>query len=127
LASASDEILIRSVADSITCPKVEINSSFLLHAPLELLAGAWLLQHLPPHKREDARRRVAEIAVRYASEGSEIESKPKGYSTVDHALRELSAALRAGDADLTAADRDSEDAALYVAAAAYLGGWWNLR
>jgi hypothetical protein len=99
LATASDEILIGSVATSITCPKVRINSSFLLHAPLELLARAWLLQHLPPHKREDARRRIAEIAVRYASEGPEIESNPKEYSAVDHALQELSAALRAGDAD----------------------------
>lgn len=99
LATASDEILIRSVVASITCPKVQINSSFLLHAPLELLARAWLLQHLPPHKREDARRRIAEIAVRYASEGTEIESKPREYSAVDHALQELSGALRAGDAD----------------------------
>jgi len=99
LASASDEILIRSVAASITCPKVQINSSFLLHAPLELLARAWLLQHLPPHKRKDARRRIAEIAVRYAGEGAEIESNPKEYSNVDQALGDLSAALRAGDAD----------------------------
>src|ERR1700690_1889154 len=99
LATASDEILIGSVATSITCPKVRINSSFLLHAPLELLARAWLLQHLPPHKREDARRRIAEIAVRYASEGPEIESNPKEYSAVEPALQELSAALRAGHAD----------------------------
>jgi len=99
LAAASDEMLIRSVAAAIMCPKVQINSSFLLHAPLELLARAWLLQHLPPHKREDARRRIAEIAVRYAGDGPEIESKPKEYSATDHALWELSAALRAGDAD----------------------------
>jgi hypothetical protein len=99
LATASDEILIRAVAACITCPKVQINSSFLLHAPLEFLARAWLLQHLPPHKREDARRRIAEIAVRYAGGGPEIESKPKEYSAVDDALQELSAALRAGDAD----------------------------
>jgi hypothetical protein len=99
LASASDETLIRSVAATIACPKVQINSSFLLHAPLELLARAWLLQHLPPHKREDARRRIAEIAVRYAGEGPEIESKPKEYPAVHQAWQELSAALRAGDAD----------------------------
>ena len=99
LASASDEILIRSVAAAIMCPKVRINSSFLLHAPLELLARAWLLQHLTPHRREDARRRIAEIAVRYASEGAEIESRPKEYLAVERALEELPAALRAGDAD----------------------------
>lgn len=63
LATASEAILIQSVAASIACPKVQINSSFLLHAPLELLARAWVLQYLPAHKREDARRRIAEIAV----------------------------------------------------------------
>jgi hypothetical protein len=99
LASASDEILIRSVAASIACPKVQIRSSFLLHAPLELLARAWLLRHLPAHKREHARRRIAEIAVRYAGEGPEIHSTHMAYSGVDHALQELSAGLRAGDAD----------------------------
>src|ERR1700733_7774100 len=99
LATASNSVLIRAVAASIAPPKAQTTSSFLLHAPLELLARAWLLQHLPPHKREDARRRIAEIAVRYASEGPEIESNPKEYSAVDHALQELSAALRAGDAD----------------------------
>ena len=99
LATASDEILIRSVAASIACPKVQINSSFLLHAPLELLARAWLLQYLPAYRREDARRRIAEIAVRYAAGGLEIESKPKEYSSVERALLDLSAALRAGDAE----------------------------
>jgi hypothetical protein len=99
LAAASDEMLIRSVAAAIMCPKVQINSSFLLHAPLELLARAWLLQHLPPRKREGARRRIAEIAVRYAVEGPEIESHSKEYSAIGHALQELCAALRAGEAD----------------------------
>ena len=99
LAAASDAVLIQAVAASIEPPKVQINSSFLLHAPLELLARAWLLPHVPPHRREDARRRIAEIAVRYAAEGPEIEPKPKAFSTADAALSELSMALRVGDAD----------------------------
>jgi hypothetical protein len=99
LAAASDTVLIQAVAASIAPPKAQINSSFLLHAPLELLARAWLLPHVPPYGREDARRRIAEIAVRYAAEGPEIESKTKSYPTADAALSELSMALRAGDAD----------------------------
>jgi hypothetical protein len=99
LATASDETLIRSVAASIARPKVKIHSSFLLHAPMELLARSRLLQYLPLPKRAAVRRRIAEIAVRYASEGPEIESRSKEYSTVEHALLELSAALLAGDAD----------------------------
>src|ERR1700721_4643712 len=69
LAGASDAVLIQAVAAAIATPKAQINSSFLLHAPLELLARAWLLPHVPPCAREAARRRIAEIAARYAAEG----------------------------------------------------------
>jgi hypothetical protein len=98
LARASDNVLIRTVAASIAPPKAEINSSFLLHAPLELLARASLLPQVAPCRRDDARRRIAEIAARYAVAGREIESKPKAYATADAALAELSMALRCGDA-----------------------------
>jgi hypothetical protein len=99
LATASDTVLIRAVAACIAPPKAQIDSSFLLHAPLELLARAWLLPHVPPYRREAARRRIAEIAARYAAEGPEIESRPKAYPTDDAALSALSMALRTGDAD----------------------------
>jgi hypothetical protein len=99
LTGAGDTLLIQAVAAAIAPPKAQINSSFLLHAPLELLARAWLLPHVPPHRREDARRRIAEIAARYAVEGPEIESSPKAYPTTEAALSELSVAFQAGDAD----------------------------
>ena len=99
LASVSDGTLVQSVAAAITRPKLQIDSSFLLHAPLELLARAWHLQHLPPNRQEAARRRIAEIAVRYAGNGPEIESRPKAYPDTGHALSEACAALRAGNAD----------------------------
>jgi len=99
LARVSDGVLIQSVAASIATPKAHINSSFLLHAPLELSARAWLLAQVPHGKRDDARRRIAEIAARYAAEGREIEPKPKAYRTADLALSELAAALEAGDVD----------------------------
>jgi hypothetical protein len=99
LASASDAVLIQAVAASIARPKAQINSSFLLHAPLELLARAWLLPQVTPHGREAARRRIAQIGARYAAEGPEIESQPRAYATADAALSELSMALHAGDAD----------------------------
>src|SRR6202041_3765026 len=92
-------VLLRAVAECIACPKVRINTSFLLHAPLEFLARAWLLPRVPPRAREAARRRIAEIAARYAVEGPEIEPDPKTYPTEDAALAELSSALLAGDAD----------------------------
>jgi hypothetical protein len=99
LASAGDAVLIQAVAASIARPKVRIDSSFLLHAPLELLARASLLAHVPPDGREGARRRIAEIAVRYAAEGPEIEPRTTAYRSEDAALAELAVALRGGDAD----------------------------
>ncbi|HEY3850217.1 MAG TPA: hypothetical protein VGL87_04540, partial [Steroidobacteraceae bacterium] len=98
MASAGDGTLVQSVAAAIAPPKARIDSSFLLHAPLELLARAWHLQRLPPDQREAARRRIAEIAVRYAGDGPEIESRPKAYPDTGRALSEACAALRAGDA-----------------------------
>src|ERR1700733_64148 len=100
LATAGDTVLIRAVAASIAAPKARIESSFVLHAPLELLARAWLLPHVPPYRREAARRRIAEIAARYAAEGPEIDSKPKVYRSDDAALSALSMALRGGDTDV---------------------------
>jgi hypothetical protein len=99
LAAASDAILIQAVTASIAPPKAQIRSSFVLHAPLELLGRAWLLPRVPPRSRENARRRIAEIAARYAAAGPEIETEPRAYPTTDAALSELSRALPAGDAE----------------------------
>lgn len=100
LAAASDAILVHSVAAAISPPKVQISSSFLLHAPLELLARTWLLSRVARSRRDQARRRIAEIGARYATEGREIESEPKEYSDSRTALSELEEALRAGDAEV---------------------------
>ena len=75
LTTLSDAMLIQSVAADITSHKIQVSSSFVLHAPLELLARAWLLPYVSPDKRDDARRRIAEIAARYAGEGAEIEAQ----------------------------------------------------
>jgi hypothetical protein len=99
LAAAGDEALVEAVCGAIAQPKVRINSSFLLHAPLELLARAWHLSQLHSEKRGLARRRIAEIGVRYAHGGPEIESRPRDFSDTDVALAELLAALRAGNAE----------------------------
>jgi hypothetical protein len=99
LATISDAELIQSVAVAIAAPKVEVRTSFALHAPLELLARAWLLPYVSLDKRDAARRRIAEIAARYAREGAEVEPRPRDYATVDRALVGLLEALHAGDAD----------------------------
>jgi hypothetical protein len=98
LASVSDAILVQAAAAAISPPKLRIDSSFLLHAPLELLARAWHLQQLPPGRREPTRRRIAELAVRYAASGPEIQCGPKAYPDATRALSALRSALRGGDA-----------------------------
>ena len=99
LTMISDAVLIQSVAAVIATPKAQASSSFLLHAPLELLARAGLLPYVSADKRDNARRRIAEIAGRYAVEGAEVETLPRDYPTVDSALVELLEALRGGDVD----------------------------
>jgi hypothetical protein len=99
LAVADDASLIQAVAASISAPKLRIDSSFLLHAPLELLARAWLLPRVSSSRRDHARRRIAEIATRYAAEGPEIEAREKSYPSDEAARSELLHALCAGDAE----------------------------
>jgi hypothetical protein len=98
LAEVSDRALVDAVAGAITPPKVNPSSSFVLHAPMELIARARLLSIAPPEVRADARRRIAEIATRYALEGPEVEAEQRSYADAPAALAALAAAIRAGEA-----------------------------
>ncbi len=74
LSALSDAELVAAAAAAITPPKQEADSSFLTHAPLELLARAALLPVVEPKAREAARRRIAAIAAEYARAGDEIDA-----------------------------------------------------
>jgi hypothetical protein len=112
MARASDRALIEAVAGAITPPKVRAESSFVLHAPLELLARARLLAHAPPSARPGARRRIAEIAARYAREGPETEPEarspqarsPQARSYADNASAVAAVAAALTEGDIAAAD-----------------------
>jgi hypothetical protein len=97
LAEASDQALVGAVAGAITRPKTAPSSSFVLHAPLELIARARLLRLAPPEARAAARRRIAEIAARYALAGPEVEAERRSYADEATALAALTAAMPAGD------------------------------
>ncbi|MDB5480712.1 MAG: hypothetical protein JWO83_1765 [Caulobacteraceae bacterium] len=97
LAGSSDRALVDAVAKAITPPKITASSSFVLHAPMELIARARLLRLAPPASRPEGRRRIAEIATRYARSGSEIEAAPRSYADETPALNALTAAIPAGD------------------------------
>jgi hypothetical protein len=83
--------------DVLTSPPVAEADSFVLHAPLELMARAELLPSVVPSQRNEARQRIVEIASDWASRNPH-EPTPTGPSTIT-----LPDAVAAGDPD--AADR----------------------
>ncbi len=97
LADASDARLVDAVVAAITPPKTAAPSSFVLHAPLELLARAALLPLVEPAARPAARRLIAAVGVRYAHAGAEAEWPSGSFSSDEVALAALLASLRQGD------------------------------
>jgi hypothetical protein len=69
LATATDAELIASCAAVIDIPKAAPPDSFVLHAPLELLARALLLERVPAEARPLARERLRWLASTYADAG----------------------------------------------------------
>jgi hypothetical protein len=98
LSICEDTALIEAAIDVITRPKRTALSSFALHAPLELLARARLLPLIDVRARDLARRRIGEVATRYAAAGEEVMQSPCTFETSDLALSALINALNSGDA-----------------------------
>jgi hypothetical protein len=63
----SDRDLVAAVMDVLTSPPAAEADSFVLHAPLELRARAELLPSVDPARRDEARRRISDIAAEWAS------------------------------------------------------------
>ncbi len=96
----SDIELARSVATTLTRPRVDEADSFVLHAPLELLARTALLPMVRPDQRSAARRRIAGIAERYEAFGPGLaDPEPVDLSDGRRAAARLHAAIEAGDLD----------------------------
>ncbi|HZR80453.1 MAG TPA: hypothetical protein VFD92_05075 [Candidatus Binatia bacterium] len=100
---ASDAALCDAVADRIARPKIAEADSFVLHAPLELLARCALLPLVAPGERERARRRLARLGEAYDAWGPAIDDPlPRPWPTAEAAAADLVRAIDAGD--LEAAD-----------------------
>jgi hypothetical protein len=93
----SDRDLVVHVMDTLTSPPAADADSFVLHAPLELMARAELLPSVDPSQRSEARRRVTAIARDWASR---VPHRPAPASPPTLSLPD---AVAAGDPD--AADR----------------------
>jgi hypothetical protein len=79
LASWSDQSLIDWAAARIGVPLDDVRAdrfSFVLHAPLELLARGALLAHVPPTSRRAARLRIASLVAGYETSGVPIPPPP---------------------------------------------------
>jgi hypothetical protein len=73
LSEWPDVEVVRAVSDVVAVPRAAPADSFVLHAPLELLARAELLRHVRPGGREQARRELFALAARYASAGDPVD------------------------------------------------------
>src|SRR3954447_9794431 len=103
LDALSDQQLIGHVAEIIGVPRAEVvgnRSSFVLHAPLELMARAALLPYVEPQQRHLARLRIAAIAAMYQASGPPVPPPAAvGYDSLAEAAAVLAAAIDAGDLD----------------------------
>ncbi len=96
----SDRRLAAAVAEVVAVPKQAPADSFVLHAPLELLARVGLLPAVRPEAREGARQRLVWLAASYAAAGPPVDraAPVEGLEPAEAAAR-LVPALAAGDLD----------------------------
>lgn len=112
----SDARLLAAATAVVAVPKQAPADSFVLHAPLELLARARLLGHVPPDERRAARVAVVRVAAAYAAAGDPVDEPPPEPtpSGPEGAAALLLEALGAGDL----AEVDRQAAALAARATA---------
>ena len=92
--------LIAEVGELIAVPKEAPADSFVLHAPLELLARAGLLPFVRPSERPAALERVRGLAAEYASAGDPVEPPADvDVASIEDCAARLVGAIDAGDLD----------------------------
>ncbi len=102
LAAPSDATLVDEVAATIAVPRARPADSFVLHAPLELLARAALLPLVEPDGRDEARDRLVDLATSFRafSEGVDDALPPQGgFAGTHEAVAALRGALELGAVD----------------------------
>ena len=100
----SDHALVSACAAVIDRPKAAPPDSFVLHAPLELMARAGLLARVSPDGRDAARRRLVWLAATYAAAGpSALEPRVPSAASSEDAAVLLAAAVAGGDLDVAGA------------------------
>ena len=96
----SDAQLVAHVRDALVRPRLEPADSFVLHAPLELMARTALLPYVRPERRLDARLRLVALSREYEAWGSPApEAHPDDFDSADDATDVLLGAIRWGALD----------------------------
>jgi hypothetical protein len=94
----SEDQLIRTAAARVSVPRTEPADSFVLHAPLELMARVGLLPLVGTERRADARRALADLVDRYEAAGPPADDGPvPSFPNAGAAAVALDAAIRSGD------------------------------
>ncbi|MDH3681148.1 MAG: hypothetical protein OEV40_14510 [Acidimicrobiia bacterium] len=87
-------------ATTISVPRLDEGDSFIIHAPLEVLARSALLTLVSPEGRRAVLDRIDQTAVSYADWGPPIERQPRHTDSLTaDPVGVLDRALRNGDAD----------------------------
>src|SRR5438552_647282 len=93
LDDLTDAQLFDLAAAGVSVPRQQPANSFVLHAPLELMARQLLLPHVPVHLRRAARERLVWVAARYEQAGDPVTAgEHPRYESVAAARRALLAA-----------------------------------
>jgi len=88
------------VATVISQPKDAPADSFVLHAPLEVLARRSLLAQVAPSRRGAARERLVAVALRFHESGAALALRtPRVHASVAAGVAELGRAIAEGDLD----------------------------
>ncbi len=103
MPETSDADLVDRVATVLTRPRADAPDSFVLHAPLELLARAALLPHVSPDVRDRAREQILSIATRFEAFGPSAELGDHLFRHWGEATEALTIALAEGDLDTAGA------------------------
>jgi hypothetical protein len=94
----SDATLTARAAEQISVPRDAPANSFVLHAPLELLARTALLAYVDASCRPQARERIREIERSFTSFApAEPTDRRRAFDRADEAVRHLSDAIDAND------------------------------
>jgi hypothetical protein len=95
-----DSRLLEWATDIVSVPKEDPADSFILHAPLELMARAALLPRVSAGERERARARIISMVLRYQAAGASVRPpSPVSPQSAEAAADALLKGIEASDLD----------------------------